>query len=150
MTTERFYSRFPLWLLWIGLAAAASGLSRDFRKFISFGSTLEGDGKYFLIGAGCSAFFLVFVAFAIRHRLRSPVVTVSNDAIEHSVLFRMFLPPRRVLVSDVVELRSTTPRKLYLKLRSGKRFRIDLLDVARTERATVRLAIERRIAERDS
>jgi hypothetical protein len=93
------------------------------------------------------AFILVLFAFAIRHRLRSPAVTVSDDAIESSVLFRMFLPPRRVLVSEVVELTSTTPRKLYLKLRSGKRFKIDLLEVARTEREAVRLAIERRIAE---
>jgi hypothetical protein len=150
MVTERFYSRFPLWILWIGLAAAVSSLSRDLWQFISLGATLEGDGKYLLIGVDCSAFLVVLFAFAIRHRLRSPAVTVSDDAIEHSILFRMFLPPRRVLFSDVVELRSATPRKLYLKLRSGKRFRIDLLEVARTEREAVRIAIERRIAQRGS
>ncbi len=149
MATERFYSRFPLWILWTGLVSTASGLSR-FLWSVSFGATLEGDGIYTLIGAGCSAFGLIFFAFGVRNRLRSPAVKVSDDAIEHSVWSRMFFPPRRVLISDVVELTSTTPRKLYLKLRSGRQFKIDLLEVARTEREAVRLAIERRIAGRGS
>ncbi len=150
MATERFYSRFPLWILWIGLVSTVANLSHDLWQFVSFGATLDGDGRYYLIGIGWSAFLLIFFAFGVRHRLRSPVVKVSDDAIEHSVWSRMFFPPRRVLVSDVVELTSTTPRKLYLNLRSGKRFRIDLLEVARTEREAVRLAIERRIAGRGS
>ena len=149
MTTESFDSRFPLWILWIGLVSTASGLSR-FLWSVSFGATLEGDGTYTLIAAGCSAFGLIFFAFGVRNRLRSPAVKVSDEAIEHSAWSRMFLPPRRVLISDVVELTSTTPRKLYLKLRSGRPFKIDLSEVARTEREAVRLAIERRIAPRHS
>ena len=150
MTTERFYSRFPLWILWIALVSAVVNLSHDLWQFVSLGATLEGDGIYTLIGAGCSAFGLIFFAFGVRNRLRSPAVKVSDEAIEHSAWSRMFLPPRRVLISDVVELTSTTPRKLYLKLRSGRQFKIDLLEVARTEREAVRLAIERRIAPRHS
>jgi hypothetical protein len=150
MPTERFYSRFPLWILWTGLVAAALNLIDDLRHFIGLGATLEGDGKYYLIGISCAAFVVVVFAFAIWRRLRSPAVAVSDEAIEHSIFSRMFLPPRRVLVSDVVALTVPTPRKLYLELGSGRRFKIDLLEVAKTEREAVRLAIERRIATRGS
>ena len=92
MATERFYSRFPLWILWIGLVSTVVNLSHDLWQFVSLGATLEGDGIYTLIGAGCSALGLIFFAFGVRNRLRSPAVKVSDEAIEHSAWSRMFLP----------------------------------------------------------
>lgn len=140
MSHEVFYSRFPLWILWLAIAGSALNLVYELGSFVVRGGGLA------WINAGCMAFALVVFLSARRNRLREPAVEVSDEAVEYGFLFRLFFARRRIPLEEIEALLPAKRGRIELRLRSGRQVGIPLLEVARPEREAVRAAIARRIS----
>jgi hypothetical protein len=150
MSVDSFYSRFPLWILWISIVSAAANAWFDLRSFVRDGASLDQLGRLHLLSVACAIFLFAFFASARRHRLHSPTVEVSDDEIAYGLVFRFFFPRNRVAMDEIVEILPSKPNRVELRMRSGKRVKIPLMEVARSERAAVREAIEERLARRNA
>ena len=150
MSKDLFYSRFPLWILWMGIVSAAANVFFELRSFVRDGASLDQLGKLHLLTAGCALFLFAFFTSARRHRLCSPTVEVSDDEIVYGLVFRFFFPRKRVAIDEIAEILPSKPNRVELRMRSGKRAKIPLFEAARSERAAVREAIEERLARRDA
>jgi len=149
MGKNLFYSRFPLWILWIGIVSTGWSVFMDLRFFVSQGVALDELGRLHLLSAACGIFVFGFFVSARRHRLHSPSVEVCDDEIAYGLVFRFFFPRRRVAMDEIAEILPSKSNRVELRMRSGKRVKVPLLEVARSERAAVREAIERRLAQRN-
>jgi hypothetical protein len=130
----------------MGLISAMVVLAHELRDWSQVGLALQDDHDH-MQNSAVHLFAIAFFAFGIRNRLRSPAVEVSDEAVFFGAVPRMFLPRKRIPVSEIAAVRSTHPRKLELELKSGKRVKIDLFEVTRSERPAVKFAIERRVGQ---
>lgn len=149
MDKHFFYSRFPLWILWVGIVSAAGNVFFELWFFVRDGASLDQVGKLHLFTAGCALFVFAVFASARRHRLHSPTVEVSDEEVVYGLSARFIFPRKRVAIDEIAEILPSKPNRVELRLRSGRRVKIPLMEVARSERAAVREAIERRVASRN-
>ncbi len=144
MNSEEFYSRIPSWFFWPGIAGSAINALIEPWLFFRNGASLDWSGQQYLLTEACWVFLLWFFVKARRNRLHRPVIQVSDEAIEVGLLW-VRASSIRIPIREVVELLPSGSSRIALRMRSGKRERFSLFEVAKSQRDAVRNAIERRI-----
>ena len=140
MKTESFHSRIPAWVFGIGFAACAFNLVYELRSAMS-----EEFGGAVVLNIVAAAFLTSFFGMALRNRMRSPVVEISDDAIEFGPTFRFVRARRRIPLDQISEVVAGGDDRIVLRTSAGRDFELPLLEVSRSERGAVRSAISDRL-----
>jgi hypothetical protein len=125
-------SRLPLWFPLITIAANgvnAYGAIKTMAAGESWGATM-------LV---CSLIGIGVFGFALRNRTHRPVLKIDDDSVTYGSIFAAF--PRSAQLSDVAAIVASTPRKVVLRMKSGKDRKISLFEVSQAEREQARRAI---------
>ncbi len=128
-----FKCRYPLWLLLIGIVVPLLNL------YSAISQARPDSFGWATIGVASAASVAALFAFGIRNRLIRPVVEIGDDVISFGSVFQAIRWQARL--SDVVEIIPSRPGKVVLRMRSGRRRRISLFEVALADREAARQAI---------
>lgn len=145
MTEERFYPRFPTWLLaglaLLGLSAflLAALTCYRYRQEIGWFELL------LIVSVPSAAFTCGYTLHAYSNRSR-PVVVVSDERVEFVSIFAPSIARKSVPIEEIVEVGEFRHGSLELRTRQGLRLFLPVVEVRRSERGAVREAIRRRIS----
>ncbi|MFP8882111.1 MAG: hypothetical protein VCE43_22865 [Myxococcota bacterium] len=128
----KFNCRYPLWLLLIALAVPTMNTYFAIVQLVT-----EGFG-WSILSVVSATFIAALFAFGIRNR-RRPVVEIGCDFITSGSVLQAIRWQARL--SDVVEIMPSSPGKVVLRMRSGRKRRISLFEVALADRDAARQAI---------
>lgn len=138
MTTHKFFSRVPLWILAVGVLVHVVNAA-----YLSLGQpeVLGGGRPLKTIAVGSQLLVAAIFLSAMWRRSSCPALEITDEWILTAFLFRMFFPRRRIALAEISELLPGSKNSIALRRHSGRIEKLSLIEIRHSERDDVRRAV---------
>jgi hypothetical protein len=142
VSERRFASRIPVWCPAVAVLAALANVLYE-ASVLAGGAGIPERGRH-AIALVSMAIVLAIAARALWNRLARPPLRLTDEAIVPGSILDL-VTSREVPWGEVAAIERSTALRIELRLRSGRRRSISLLELRRSEREAARAAIEGRL-----